>query len=79
MPTFASNNDINELKYLLTSSNLSDNYSYHFGRHRPVFGKLLIDYLRTRPKNYDTWPQISSNFPNGDSHSDKEQSKYVLA
>ena len=78
-PSGATNYNKNQSKYVLNSSNqIFLLITTHFGEHRRVFGKLLSDFWGTSPIIDDFWPQISSNFPSGATHYDKNQSKHVL-
>ena len=79
LPTGALHSDKKHSKYVLTSSNQSYiPITYHFGRHRRVFGKLLIDFWSISPKFDYILPQISPIFPTGVSQNDKNPSKYVF-
>ena len=79
IPTEALHYDINQSKYVITSSNQTYlAITNHFGGYRRVFGKLLSDFWSTSPKIDDFWPQISPFLPTGASHNDTDQSKYVL-
>ena len=79
LPTTASYNHINQLKYVLISSNQTYLLiTTHFSQYKRVFGMLLSDFWSSSPKIDDCWPQISLILLNRDSYNDINQSKYVL-
>ena len=79
LPTTASYNHINQLKYVLISSNQTYLLiTTHFSQYKRVFGMLLSDFWSSSPKIDDCWPQISPILPTTASYNHINQLNYVL-